>query len=193
MQLVHLVHLVHHLVQGHGAGVLFTDMQAHSLKPSGGTDMQFNVTENLIRGFGDADGHCVAARHLHVRVSLKFMQKMSILIGGQFCPWLSTLQSRWRPSKVIIIIIIIISIRFCNMRSSKNLGCGFVLQNWSYLLSQVGDTRRGGRLNTAWSLHPRSPPSLSHCWPRSHPGENIFAISTLTCQNCETSERKERC
>ena len=121
------------------------------------------------------------------------MQKMSILIGGQFCPWLSTLQSRWRPSKVIIIIIIIISIRFCNMRSSKNLGCGFVLQNWSYLLSQVGDTRRGGRLNTAWSLHPRSPPSLSHCWPRSHPGESIFAILTLTCQNCETSERKERC
>ena len=121
------------------------------------------------------------------------MQKMSILIGGQFCPWLSTLQSRWRPSKVIIIIIIIISIRFCNMRSSKNLGCGFVLQNWSYLLSQVGDTRRGGRLNTAWSLHPRSPPSLSHCWPRSHPGGNIFAILTLTCQNCETSERKERC
>merc|ERR1712037_748238 len=69
-------------LQGHGAGVLFTDMQAHSLKPSGGTDMQFNVTENLIRGFGDADGHCVAARHLHVRVSLKFMQKLSILIGG---------------------------------------------------------------------------------------------------------------
>ena len=119
--------------------------------------------------------------------------KFHFMIGGQFCPWLSTLQSRWRPSKVIIIIIIVISIRFCNMRSSKNLGCGFVLQNWSYLLSQVGDTRRGGRLNTAWSLHPRSPPSLSHCWPRSHPGGNIFAILTLTCQNCETSERKERC
>merc|ERR1711934_1263929 len=53
-------------LQGHGAGVLFTDMQAHSLKPTGGTDMQFNITENQIQGFGDADGHCVAARNLHV-------------------------------------------------------------------------------------------------------------------------------
>ena len=58
------------IVQGHGAAVQFTDMQAHSLKPSGGTDMQFNITENQIRGFGDAEGHCVAARHLHVSFSL---------------------------------------------------------------------------------------------------------------------------
>merc|ERR1712010_278846 len=43
-------------LQGHGAGVLFTDMQAHSLKPTGGTDMQFNITENQIQGFGDAEG-----------------------------------------------------------------------------------------------------------------------------------------
>ena len=99
-----------HNVQGFAAGILFTDMQAHSLKPSGGTDiivwrifgysnifeyfpprifvriifvtkfhirhtmtdMQFNVTENQIRGFGDADGHCVAARHLHVSLFLNY-------------------------------------------------------------------------------------------------------------------------
>merc|ERR1712172_254631 len=53
-------------LQGHGSAVQFTDMQAHSLKPSGGTDMQFNITENQILGFGDAEGHCVAAKHLHV-------------------------------------------------------------------------------------------------------------------------------
>ena len=62
--------LVYYPVQGHGAGVLFTDMQAHSLKPTGGTDMQFNITENQIQGFGDADGHCVAARNLHVKAFL---------------------------------------------------------------------------------------------------------------------------
>ena len=67
------------IVQGFAAGVQFTDMQAHSLKPSGGTDMQFNITKNQIQGFGDAEGHCVAARHLHVRFSLS-----SIIFWVQF-------------------------------------------------------------------------------------------------------------
>merc|ERR1711962_1595993 len=52
-------------LQGFGVNVQFTDMQAHSLKPSGGTDMQFNMTNNQIRGYGDGEGHCVAVRHLH--------------------------------------------------------------------------------------------------------------------------------
>merc|ERR1711928_76948 len=57
-------------LQGFGVNVRFTDMQAHSLKPSGGTDMQFNMTNNQIRGYGDGEGHCVAVRHLHVSLSL---------------------------------------------------------------------------------------------------------------------------
>ena len=36
-------------LQGFGVNVQFTDMQAHSLKPSGGTDMQFNMTNNQVR------------------------------------------------------------------------------------------------------------------------------------------------
>ena len=39
-----------HNLQGFGVNVQFTDMQAHSLKPSGGTDMQFNMTNNQVRG-----------------------------------------------------------------------------------------------------------------------------------------------
>ena len=49
-QMFYLWYVFAHNLQGFGVNVQFTDMQAHSLKPSGGTDMQFNMTNNQVRG-----------------------------------------------------------------------------------------------------------------------------------------------
>merc|ERR1719342_384698 len=51
-------------LKGFQSTVQFTDMQVHSLKPSGGTDMQFLYQDGLIRGFGDAAGRCVSVRDI---------------------------------------------------------------------------------------------------------------------------------
>ena len=69
-------------LKGFQTTIEFVDMQAHSLKPTGGTDMQFSLVDNLIMGLGvrlssylnhnhltlsqfqDAAGHCVAARSM---------------------------------------------------------------------------------------------------------------------------------
>ena len=39
-------------LKGFQTTIEFVDMQAHSLTPTGGTDMQFSLVDNLIMGFG---------------------------------------------------------------------------------------------------------------------------------------------
>merc|ERR1739838_826360 len=49
-------------LKGFQSTVEFVDMQAHSLKQQGGTDMQFALNNSMIIGYGDALGRCVGAR-----------------------------------------------------------------------------------------------------------------------------------
>ena len=83
-------------LKGFQASVEFVDMQTHSLKPSGATDMHFLYMDGMIRGFGDAEGRCLAARVIEVRGCSQTMSAKSERVFAPY-PSCSVIVCLWLP------------------------------------------------------------------------------------------------